>query len=261
MYDFVSGNGGDMRRLPALTLALALGSGAAFAGSVEEPKRKLALERYRAGQDLMYAESWERAETEFKAAIGLDPLLVVAHYGLGQTYMALKRYPEAVRAFSGTIEAYKDADALRMVDQAQADQRLEDQIRELREGLRAIQSSAKLGVMGLRDNMMLKVEEQIRSLENSKRRAAGAAEVPPEFSLALGSAHFRSGAVEDASRHYQAAIKVRPKFGEAHNNLAVIYMLTGRLEEAEKALKSAEQAGYRVNPQFKADLQKRLKGA
>jgi tetratricopeptide (TPR) repeat protein len=270
MYDAKSPGAVEMRRSPALALLLmvAFGAGAgAGPGSalaapvVNEVTRRQALEHYRVGQELMYAEAWERAEAEFKSAIGLDPLMVVAHYGLGQTYMAMKRYPEAIRAFSSTIAAHKEVDALRMVDQAQADQRVEDQILQLREGLRAIQSSTKLQVMGLRDNMLLKVEEQIRSLENSKRRAAGAAEVPAEFSLALGSAHFRNGALTDALGHYQSAVRVRPRFGEAHNNLAVVYMMMGRLEDAEKQLKAAEQAGYRVNPQFKADLQRRLKGA
>ena len=54
---------------------------------------------------------------------------------------------------------------------------------------------------------------------------------------------------------------MKPRLGEARNNLAVVYMMMGRLEEAHNEMKAAEQAGYRVNPQFKADLQKRLKGA
>ena len=55
----------------------------------------------------------------------------------------------------------------------------------------------------------------------------------------------------------EGAIEVNPKLGEAHNNLAVIYMQTGRLVEAEQSLKLAEKAGFRVNPQFKEDLKKK----
>ncbi|HXB56039.1 MAG TPA: hypothetical protein VN461_14740 [Vicinamibacteria bacterium] len=40
--------------------------------------------------------------------------------------------------------------------------------------------------------------------------------------LALGSAYYRSGALGDAEREYLAGIKVKPGFGEAHNNLAVV---------------------------------------
>ena len=49
---------------------------------------------------------------------------------------------------------------------------------------------------------------------------------------------------------------MNPKFGEAHNNLAVIYMTSGRYKDAEAEVKAAEKAGFRVNPQFKEDLKK-----
>jgi len=60
----------------------------------------------------------------------------------------------------------------------------------------------------------------------------------------------------DAEREYRAAIAVDPKLGEAHNNLAVVCMLTGRFADAEQEIKAAEKSGFRVNPQLKEDLQK-----
>ena len=48
-----------------------------------------------------------------------------------------------------------------------------------------------------------------------------------------------------------------PSLGEAHNNLAVVYMLTGRIREAEAAVEKAEAAGFRVNPQLKKDIKAR----
>ena len=61
----------------------------------------------------------------------------------------------------------------------------------------------------------------------------------------------------DAEREYLAALAVSPKFEEAHNNLAVVYMLTGRISEAEAAVEKAEAAGFRVNPQLKEDIKAR----
>jgi Flp pilus assembly protein TadD len=75
--------------------------------------------------------------------------------------------------------------------------------------------------------------------------------------LSLGSAHFRNGEPDAAEAEWKAAIEVNPKLGEAHNNLAVIYMTTGRLKEAEAEVKAAEKTGFRVNPQFKDDLKQR----
>ena len=80
--------------------------------------------------------------------------------------------------------------------------------------------------------------------------------MPAWISLALGSAYFRSDALPDAEREYRAAIEVDPKLGEAHNNLAVVYMLTQRYAEADAEIKAAEKSGFRVNPQLKEDLKK-----
>ena len=58
----------------------------------------------------------------------------------------------------------------------------------------------------------------------------------------------------DAEREYKAAVEVDPAFGEAHNNLAVVYLVTGRSAEADAELKAAEKAGFRVNPRLKDDI-------
>ena len=58
--------------------------------------------------------------------------------------------------------------------------------------------------------------------------------VPSFVSLALGSAFFRLGRLADAEREYKATIAADPKTGEAHSNLAVVYLQTGRFDDAEK---------------------------
>jgi Tfp pilus assembly protein PilF len=84
--------------------------------------------------------------------------------------------------------------------------------------------------------------------------------VPAWISLALGSAYFRAGKLADAEQEYKAAIAADPGTGEAHSNLAVVYLETGRYDEAEKAVKAAEKAGFRVNPQLKQDIKDRQSG-
>ena len=59
----------------------------------------------------------------------------------------------------------------------------------------------------------------------------------------MGSAYFRLQQWPDAEREYKAAIAADPKSGEAFNNLAVVYLQTGRFKEADDAVKSAEKAG------------------
>ena len=49
----------------------------------------------------------------------------------------------------------------------------------------------------------------------------------------------------DAERNYRAALCVDPKQSEAHNNLAVVSLLTGRYPEADDEIKAAEKAGFK----------------
>jgi tetratricopeptide (TPR) repeat protein len=248
--------------LPVLALVAPLlaGPGSMPMLDVLEQNRGQALEHYRTGLAHMRTESWPEAEREFQAAVKLDPLMVMAHYGLGQSRMALKRYPEAADAFLGCREAHLRLAALAQTDRALADQRREDEIRELEESLRLFQSGA-VKASNVR-SMTLKLEARLQQLQTDRRRGGQTVEVPAEFSLALGSAYFRSGKLEDAEKAYREAIKVNAKMGEARNNLAVVYLMTGRVDEAEKEMKAAEKAGYPVNPRFKDDLTKaKLKAA
>jgi tetratricopeptide (TPR) repeat protein len=224
----------------------------------DKQRRQDAFDRYQAGIKSMRSEAWDQAEREFKAAIRLDPLLTLAHYGLGQTYMAVKSYPDAVKAFEGCNEAYMKVASLQITDSALADQRRNDEIRELREAITAFQSGPLKSYQV--QNQVLKLESRLNELERQKSRGPQAAEIPAEFSLALGSAHYRNGALPQAEEHYKAALKANPKMGEAHNNVAVVYMLTGRFDEAKAAIKLAEKSGFKVSPQFKTDLEQRLKG-
>ncbi len=236
---------------------------ALLAQVVDEQQRREALKHYRAGQEFMYAEAWEKARAEFTSAVELDPLLALAHYGLGQSQMALKRYKDALAAFIACRDTYVKLSAMEQSYTAEVDRRREDELRELRDSLALIQSGRiKATTSGAHTAM--KIEQRIKDLERVRGRERGtvsASPVPAEVFLALGSAYFRSGSLQDAEREYRQAIEINPKFGEAHNNLAVVYMMTGRYGQADEEVKAAEKAGFRVNPQFKEDLKKRASGS
>jgi Flp pilus assembly protein TadD len=240
-----------------LALVLLFDLSAALAQTTGEQTRREALRHYRDGQQAMFAEAWDRAEREFRTAIELEPLLTVAHYGLGQVYMQTKRYPEAITAFQGCLGAEQRVAGMIGSERTAVDRMRQEEVRELRDSIRLLQS----GTVKVSDapHQIMRIEQRISELERTTRRERDGFDPPPEVSLALGSAYYRTGAVGDAERHYLEAIRVRPTFGEAHNNLAVIYMQTNRLDEAKASLKRAEKAGYRVNPQFKKDLDEAMK--
>ena len=82
--------------------------------------------------------------------------------------------------------------------------------------------------------------------------------MPAFVSLALGSAYFRLDRLADAEREFRAAVAVEPKFGEAHSNLALVCLLTGRAAEAQEHVKIAEEAKFKVNPELKRQIRDAL---
>ena len=84
--------------------------------------------------------------------------------------------------------------------------------------------------------------------------------MPAGLSMALGSAYFRLDRHADAEREYKAAMAADAGFGEAHSNLAVLYLVSGRYDLADTEVKAAEKAGFKVNPGLKADIKKKAGG-
>jgi tetratricopeptide (TPR) repeat protein len=244
----------------AATFAVVIGAVGVFAvatvaAQIAGKEQSEAIRHLRAGQENLRAEKWEAAEGEFRAAIKLDPLLELAHYGVGQVCMATKRYPEAVIAYRDCREAFRTLSARGQGSRLDNEKRLNDQLQDLEDQKRMLQSGRvkSLDLSG----QLQKVDMMINELRSRRFQSAeGAPPIPTWISIALGSAYFRTGAMADAEREYRAAVAVDPKLGEAHNNLAVVYLLTRRFDDAESEIKAAEKAGFKVNPQLKEDLKK-----
>ena len=207
---------------------------------------------YQRGQEFLTGEQWDRAVDAFQSATKLDPNFTDAYYGLGKAYMGLQRYASAVQAYEACIDAARRIYSERERDRAGTDQLITDQIRALRETVAAIRRQ-KTGNI---ENQVLQVESRIRELERSKSSMSGPFEPPAEVLLSLGSAHFRNGNATAAQQQWEGAIKVNSKLGEAWNNLAVIYLRTGRKADAEAAVKNAEKNGFKVHPRLKDDIRK-----
>ena len=222
------------------------------AGLVDSSSHKDAMTLFRAGQELLSAEKFEEAVVALNKSVEKDRLLSIAHYGLGQAYMNLRRFASAAKSYRDAIEALRRLHELGQSSQFEVEKQRDDEIKELK---RLTGGTAGGNLTTVR------LEQRLRDLENQRTQIGGAFRPPSEMLLALGSAYFRNGEADAAEANWKAAIDVNPKYGEAHNNLAVIYMQSGRLTEAEQEMKLAEKNGFRVNPQFKTDLNDRQKAA
>ena len=219
-----------------------------------------ALRHYRLGQDALHSEHLDIAEREFQAAARLDPTLELAPYGLGQVYMALKQYRQAIAAYTKCGEVIRGNAALVAGDEIAYQRRIDDSIKALEDELHLYSGPGRTANTPAAQANIRNIETRIRAMKDAKHRAIGGppAPTPAWLSLALGSAYFRTDALPDAEREYRAAIAVDPKLGEAHNNLAVVYVTTRRYSEADAEIRAAEKAGFRVNPQLKEDVKKAL---
>jgi tetratricopeptide (TPR) repeat protein len=237
-----------------VVVLLAASAGAQQRRYIESP----AAPPYREGMRLLTNERWDAAAELFERAIDLDEEYALAFYGLGRARIGQKHYVAAVSALERCAALYREqanATASQRMDLAQ---RRQDQILELRDQIRDLSTGPQTARRQLQAQQ---VQDQIQDLEYAMRDGIGdlTLRVPAFVSLSLGSAQFRKGSMADAEREYRNAIKANPKMGEAHNNLAVVLLLTGRAEEAEQSVKQAERNRFKVSPELKADIRQALR--
>jgi tetratricopeptide (TPR) repeat protein len=225
----------------------------------EEKQHRLALDHYEKGRDAMSAERFQEAVEEFKAAIQLDPLLTLAHYRKGQAHMALKEYAQAEHAFIACREAHATLAGMQLSNREEVERRRADEVDQLQNELQMIQQGTSKNQNPNRPNQ---IQQSIAELERNRRKGGSEAPAPPaEISVSLGSAYFRQGKMDLAELEWKAATVANPKLGEAHNNLAALYLMSQKLDDAEKELELAEKAGYHVHPRLKDDIKNARKSS
>lgn len=214
----------------------------------------------KAGWDYMRAEAFEKAVTAFQQSIELDPSFEMSFYGLGRAHLALKQFVSATSALSRCRDLYIAQVGRQFTNQQEAQRYRQDRITELDELIRQLQSAPQTAAV---QDQLRQVQEQKRQIQefitrgnNSMTITSG---VPAWVSLSLGSALFRSGKLADAETEYKAAISADPRSGEAHNNLAVVYLETNRVNEALASINAAKKTGFKVNPELEKTIREKAK--
>jgi Flp pilus assembly protein TadD len=220
------------------------------------------------GQEHLAAGLFSKGEDELRAAEKLDPASPFAPYALGLALMDRQAFPEAVLAFS------RCRDALRCIRESdpkakeQFHRALEREIRELRavilhmENERLVRqlipqqevNGGSPGRLGESAQSVHALEQRLADLTRLRNRPE---REPAGLAVALGNAHFNAGDLAAAEREFRLALGTEPKSGDAHNNLAVVLMLEGKLDEAEREVAAAEKSGLQVAPRLKDEIQKR----
>jgi Flp pilus assembly protein TadD len=230
--------------------------------TVSAEAKKGALVQFKGGEALILSAKWSEAEGVLRKAVALDPLLAIAHYGLGQTYMSQRRFKEAVEAFSTSRDAFRcvswsEEDKRR---RAEAISEMKDAIRKadirrLQElGVRYKELNGDVRTPGDKLRSLLDAERRVELLEAALKEANPA---PLEVTLALGTALFQIGAIKEAEVEFRAVLARDPHSGDAHHDLALVLTITDRLDEAEWEMALALKAGVPVDPRLKAEFERR----
>jgi tetratricopeptide (TPR) repeat protein len=215
---------------------------------------------YMNGWQHMRAEHFDQAVSEFQAAIDLHEKYELAYYGLGRAHLALHRYSEAVQSLSRCRELYSAEASAKFNGQMDAQRYRQDRLMELQD-LRNQYTKGAQANSQQTANMLQLIDNQIRLTTDANNRGLNVAiedPVPSFVSLSLGSAYFRSERFQEAEAAYKEAVKADDRAGEAHNNLAVIYLMKADYTQALVEVKAAEKAGFRVNPDLKNEIKQKM---
>jgi tetratricopeptide (TPR) repeat protein len=252
-----------------LTAALALPEGGC-PPLATPAAREEAYRSYVAGQIHANEGRFQEALEPLDGALRADPLLAQARYAQGQALMGLRRFPEAAEAFAACREVFRCLSVLGASERREMSERLDRSIHELQQAILSLQRGDQVGRQILwkelnkgiartpaeTTRLVGQLEESLAELVRWKKRGLDP-RPPAGVSVALGTALFQAGRAADAETEFRAALEVDPKHGDAHYNLAVTCLSTGRLAEAEAELKLAAKAGIPVSPALREALDKR----
>lgn len=203
----------------------------------------------------------EEAREYFLKAIEADPVLPEAHAGLGLSYLQEGKWDEAIRNFKRAVElGYRSPVlhvnlsyaylALKKWTEAEAEARL------------AIDRQPGLALAY--NNLGIALAQQNR-LEEAREALERSLELNPldrDAVLNLAAVEFSLGHEDRALELFLKAVVLNPQHpanGPVYNNLAVIYYRRGQYEQSWEFCLKALQSGVRVDPEFVAELRKKIK--
>jgi Tfp pilus assembly protein PilF len=242
-----------------LVVVLLVSCGAAVAVRAQPDNvRQLAREPYERGLVQMRTEDFAGAVRSFQRATTIDPTFELAHYMLGRAHLAGKSYASAAMALARARDLYLVEAGRQFETRQEYDRYRRERVGEIDMVIGQLRAGPQSQPI---QAQIQQLEERKRQLQDWDRSITATIAVPAFISLSLGSAHFRSGNLSGAETAWLEAVAANPRVGEAHNNLAVVYLETGRFDEAERAVKSAERAGFRVSPDLKEEIRRRRKAS
>lgn len=243
--------------LVAVALALPAGSAPAWAG---EPPVVRASRVYERGQAFFVRGNHARAEKEFRRALDILPGFPEAHIGLGHLHMLSEEFEDALEEYYLAYESWGTSqEAINELKVWQYD-RAQRKILELQDGIQNLRSQ----MTRLDRRSQSRAERQIIEMETEITRLRGMEaldrsmpkEPPPHLDLYVGNALFELKRFVEAVDHWKACVRKDPRIKMAYHNLALGLGQLGEFGEALEILREAEQQGFPVSKDLRAELER-----
>jgi tetratricopeptide (TPR) repeat protein len=235
------------------------------ASDVQERDLRRAIAEASRGESALEKGNLKKAKESFQRSLGAVPGFPTGHLGLGHIAMRERRFEDALDAFRAAEVGYREMSTLTIEFQSARFSRSRDELEQLRVQLSQLDSQAMRSQVrpvdgtsaseGQLARERTQVQARIRALEGMRPPStADAREGPAEVLFFEGNALFNLKRLPEAIAVWEEALVRDPKLPLVQNNLAVAYWMTGRLDDAQRAMERAEALGFKVNPNFRADL-------
>lgn len=259
-------------RFLALAIALAAPSAAWGQSSSQSQHRTVDAQLLSKVKDanLLLKKAWTAFEKKDLSAarekaaesVAMVPELPEAHLLLAKVAYLEKDFPKALAEIESAEAGWESLAALR-------DRMDEDRLRDVRKrigekddalsGLRAQLAKTPPESQGALQTKISRTESEKVDLERLLTEAGTArAEVPAEYDYIHGNALVQTKDPAAAVGRYESALRKKPGYTEAANNLAIILFSAKRYAKAKEVLDRAEAAGASPNAELKKAVEAAL---
>jgi len=212
-------------------------------------KFKLAKRMFEKGQDLFLKEKYGKAEEALLQCLENFPNYSQADYFLSQIYYQKGDFGKALEHINKARENYKFMADLLVASQQKYLDELRIEKQELQNVLPTITNKEEIEIT--------KNKIQIINSRMSDPLPL-VAEMSADYYYFTGNIFMKMKKYNEAHANYIEALKLNPLHGNASNNLASLYFMIKKYQQALDYLTQAEANGVKINPEFKKAILKAL---